>query len=67
MNGMIYIVNDENLIVRKFECDYDSAISNYYGKTTPEGRYHILPKGFDPPYKDVKLTLFNKKRFTKED
>lgn len=64
---MIYIVNSENLIVRKFECDYDSAISSYYGKVTEEGRYHIMPKGYSPPYGTAKPKLFTKKRFPEEE
>jgi len=63
MNGMTYIVNSDNMIVRKFECDYDSAIQSSYGKTTPEGRYFILPKGQKPPYEEVKPITFDKKRF----
>ncbi len=61
---MIYIVNEDNMIVREFECDYDNAIKNSYGKITEEGRYFILPKGNDPPYKRVQPITFDKKRFT---
>lgn len=66
MNGMIYIINDDNMIVRKMECDYDSAISNYYGKITEEGRYHILPKKIKPPYKEIQPIKFDKKKYPKE-
>ena len=66
MNGMTYVVNDDNIIVRKFECDYDSAIQNTLGKITPEGRYFILPKGFKPPYEEIKKVTFDKKKFPKK-
>ena len=60
---MIYIINEDNMIVRKQECDYESAISSYHGKSKPEGRYFILPKVFEPPYKEVQPVLFDKKKF----
>lgn len=63
MNGMTYIINRENKIVRKFECDYDSAITSSYGRVTEEGRYHIMPKGFKPPFQEIKPITFNKKKF----
>ncbi len=59
---MIYIVNKDNLIVRKIPCDYNSAIGNSYGKITEEGRYHILPKNAPVPYKEVKVELFTKRK-----
>lgn len=62
MNGMTYIVKDD-IIVRKFECDYDSAISSTYGKITEEGKYFILPKGFKPPYKETQSITFDLKKF----
>lgn len=66
MNGMTYIINDENKIVRKFECDYESTIISSYGKITPEGRYHIMPKGFKPPYEEIQATTFNMKKYPKK-
>jgi len=63
MNGMIYIINSDNMIVRKMECDYNSAISNYYGKITEEGRWHILPKNMPPPYKEVQPVKFDKRKY----
>jgi len=66
MNGMIYIVNDDNKIVRKFECDYDSTISNSFGRITPEGRYHIMPKGFKPPFEEVNPSTFKMKKYPKK-
>jgi len=66
MNGMIYIINSENKIVRKFECDYNSAISSSYGKITPEGRYHIMPKGFKPPFEEINRDTFKMKKYPKK-
>lgn len=66
MNGMTYIVNSENKIVRKFECDYDSAISSSYGRITPEGRYHIMPKGFKPPFEEISKITFKMKKYPKK-
>lgn len=62
MNGMTYIVNSDNKIVRKFECDYDNAISSSFGRITDEGRYFILPKDFPPPYEEVQPTTYTKRK-----
>lgn len=66
MNGITYIINNENKIVRKFECDYEREINNSFGKVTKEGRYHIMPKGFDPPYEEINQLTFKMKKYPKK-
>lgn len=50
-DGVVYVIDGNNEIVEQFNCDFDTAISTYWGKRTPKGRYHIGVKGIPSQYK----------------
>ncbi|WP_428323687.1 hypothetical protein [Nitrosopumilus sp.] len=65
--GIVYILNQQNEIVEKFEVDWEVAINNYWGKRDHRGRFHIAPKGIEVPYKMKQKDLKDFKRPTRQE
>jgi len=56
--GIVYTIYD-GMVVDQFECDYNDAISNYFGQPNPRGIYYIARKGIEIPYKPKQTELRN--------
>lgn len=48
-----------NVIVEQFDCDYNFAIGEYYGKRNMKGIYYIAKKGVVIPFPEKNRTLKN--------
>lgn len=59
-NAIVYIINSENIIIRKFEYDFEEAMSRFHRKRATDGRYHIMLKGVEPPYIEKTSEKFKK-------
>lgn len=59
-NGMVYVVNSENKIVRKFEYDFEEAMSRFHRGKTSDGRYHIMLKDAPVPYEEIASVKYDK-------
>ena len=66
MSGVVYVIDENNMIVSEKKMDFDYAVQNFYGKRDNRGRrYHISVEGQEVPYKyKPKLLLTGRKRDT---
>ena len=48
-----------NVIVEKFDCDYNYAIGAYHGKKNMKGTYYIARKGIAIPFPEKNRSLKN--------
>jgi|15BtaG_2_1085339.scaffolds.fasta_scaffold32584_1 hypothetical protein len=55
----VYTINDNDEIVEQFDCDYNFAIGEYWGKPNLKGRFYIARKGVSIPYQMKKTILKN--------
>ena len=58
-DGTVYTINQDNLVVEQFDCDFNLAIGQYWGKKTLKGRYYVARKGVAIPYQVKNRLLKN--------
>lgn len=56
--GTVYTIKDE-IVIEQFDCDYETAISVYFGKSNSKGKYYVARKGIEIPYKNKERDLKN--------
>lgn len=56
--AVVYTIKDD-IAIEQFECDYEMAINNYFGKTNSKGKYYVARKGIEIPYKNKEKELKN--------
>jgi len=54
----VYTIKD-NIIVDQFDCDYNYAIGEFFGKANIKGTYFIARKGVKIPYQKKNRILRN--------
>ena len=52
-------INENDEVVEQFDCDYNFAIGQYWGKPNFKGRFYIARKGVEIPYSPKQKTLKN--------
>ena len=55
----VYTINDNDEIVEQFDCDYNFAIGEYWGKPNLKGHFYIARKGVEIPYSPKQKILKN--------
>jgi hypothetical protein len=55
----VYTINDDDIVVDQFDCDYNYAVGAYFGKPNHKGRYYVARKGIKIPYPHKKKLLKN--------
>jgi hypothetical protein len=55
----VYTINENDEVVEQFDCDYNFAIGQYWGKPNFKGRFYIARKGVEIPYSPKQKTLKN--------
>lgn len=53
----VYTIDNENLIVDQFDCEYELALKTYWSKPNSKGRYYVAKKGIKIPYEHKKKSL----------
>lgn len=66
MEGIVYIIDDNNLVINEFKMDWDTAINRYYGKRDRKGRYYIGVPGKPIPFKKKSNPTYDIKRQSKQ-
>ena len=46
----VYTINENDEVVEQFDCDYNFAIGQYWGKPNLKGHFYIARKGVEIPY-----------------
>lgn len=65
MSGIVYVLNDDNLIIDQMEMPFDDAIKKYHNKRNSKGqRYWVGVIGIEPPFKYAPKKLHDLKYVT---
>ena len=49
--GTVYTIDENNLVIEQFDCEWEEAMHQYWSKPCRKGRYYIARKGVRIPYK----------------
>ncbi len=55
----VYTIDDKNLVVEQFDCEWEDAMHQYWSKPCRKGRYYVARKGARIPYKTKPKFLKN--------
>lgn len=58
--AIVYVVDEDNYIISKFQCDFSYAIQSYMGERDFNGNRYIVKKFGEPtaPYKEKPKKMF---------
>lgn len=66
MDGIVYVLDENDEIISEMQMDFDTAIRKYYGQHSDKGRYFIGVKGRPVQFKKKSAPTFDIKRQSKQ-